>query len=140
MSTRPKYQYRIEADLFGRGWRTLVGEQDGSLEYMRGRFDGFRDGGSPCPALRLVRIDPADPTVSKVLDEHKARTDLSVGMVPQAFGYQWPAYANAAARALRIASADARAASRRDDAAAARSERFNTLADEVDALVRPRGE
>lgn len=29
---RPKYDYRIEADLFGKGWQTLVGEQDGSLE------------------------------------------------------------------------------------------------------------
>lgn len=140
MSTRPKYLYRIEADLLGRGWRTLVGEQDGSLEYMRGRFDGYRHGASPRPAFRLVRIDPADPNNPKVLDELKERTDLDVGMVPQAFGYQWPAYANAAARALRVAATDARAASRRDDAATARSERFDSLADEVDALVRPKGE
>lgn len=139
MSTRPRYVYRIESDLFGNGWRTLVGEQDGSLEYMRGRFSGFRESGGPRPAFRLVRIDPADPTNMKVIDEQAARTELSVGIVPQASGYQWPAYANAAARALRVASADARAAARRDGTAIARSERFARLADELEAMLAPTG-
>lgn len=136
MSTKPKYTYRIEADFMGRGWRTLVGEQDGSLEYMRGRFDGFRGGGSPCPAFRLVRFDPADPnTTPKVLDETKERTELSVGMLPQAFGFQWGAYASAAAKALRTAAYDVRSAARNNPDLQAHEARLNALAAEVDALV-----
>ena len=137
MSTKkPKYTYRIEADLWGRGWRTLVGEQDGSLEYMRGRFDGFRDGGSPCPAFRLVRFDPAAPTTApKVLDETIERTELSVGMLPQAFGYQWCAYASAAAKALRTAAYDVRHAARNNPDLSEHQVKLHALADTVDALL-----
>ena len=138
MASKPKYEYRIEADILGRGWQTLVGEQDGSLEYMRGRFVGFRESGSPRPAFRLVRIDPSNPAAEpKVLDETKARTELSVGMLPQACGFQWEAYARAAARALRVAASDVRAAARHGQYAG-HSEKFAALADEVEALcTRP---
>jgi hypothetical protein len=133
---KPKYLYRIEADLFGNGWRTLVGEQDGSLEYMRGRFDGFRESGGPRPAFRLVRFDPADPTAEpKVLDETKARSDLDVGMLPQAFGFQWGTYASAAAKALRTAAYDVRSAARNNPDLQDHEARLNALAAEVDALV-----
>lgn len=133
---KPKYTYRIEADILDRGWLTLVGEQDGSLEYMRGRFAGFKEGGSPRPAFRLVRIDPNNPAAPKVLEEVGERKTLSVGMIPQACGFQWSAYAHAAANALRVASADVRHASRRNDLYQGHSERFAEIADEVDALCR----
>lgn len=139
---KPKYLYRIEADFRGRGWHTLVGEQDGSLEYMRGRFDGFRSGEGPCPAFRLVRFDPADPTAPepKVLDETKERTDLSVGVLPQALGYQWGTYASAAARALRTAAYDVRHAARHNPDLFEHQAKLDNLAAEVDALVtRDRG-
>ena len=135
---KPKYLYRIEADLFGNGWRTLIGEQDGSLEYMRGRFAGFRESGGPHPAFRLVRVDPADPTAApKLLDEVVERTDLSVGMLPQAFGYQWGTYASAAARALRTAARDVRHAARHNPDLSEHQAKLNALADAVDALVKP---
>jgi hypothetical protein len=134
---KPKYLYRIEAELFGNGWRTIIGEQYGSLEYMRGRFAGFRESGGPRPAFRLVRFDPADPTAEpKVLDETKERTDLSVGMLPQAFGYQWSAYASAAARALRTAAYDVRHAARRNPDLSKHQAELERLADEVEALIR----
>lgn len=140
---KPKYLYRIDAyfpvpEEVGDGWRTLVGEQDGSLEYMRGRFDGFRNGSSPSPAFRLVRFDPADPSMPpKVLDDTKARTELSVGMLPQAFGYQWSTYASAAARALRTAAYDVRHAARNDPDLSEHQAKLNALADAVDALADP---
>lgn len=133
---RPKYDYRIEADLFGKGWQTLVGEQDGSLEYMRGRFAGFRESGGPRPAFRLVRVDPSNPAAEpKVLEEAKERTELSVGMLPQAFGFQWATYASAAARALRVAAQDVRHAARHNPDLSEHQRKLDNLAAEVDALA-----
>ncbi len=136
MSTRPRYVYRIESDLFGNGRRTLVGEQDGSLEYMRGRFSGFRGSEGPHPAFRLVRIDPADPNAEpKVLDEVKENKELSVGMLPQAFGYQWGIYASAAAKALRKAAQDVRHAARHNPDLSEHQAMLTALADYIDSLV-----
>lgn len=97
MSATPKYLYCIEAKLFDDRWTTVVGEQDGSLEYMRGRFDGFRERGGPQPAFRLVRIKPSDDSAEvKVLYEIHEKTELSVGAMPQTVGFQWSRYASAA--------------------------------------------
>ncbi len=135
MKTKTKYTYRIEANILGRGWQVLFGAQDGSLEYMRGRFAGFREGSSPCPAFRLVRVDPEDPSALKILDETRERTELSMGLMPQAFGSQWPTYASAAARALEYASKDAGVAFRRGDKPTHISDRLMALSKAVRSLV-----
>lgn len=119
---RAKYSYAIEAKWQG-DWRPIFGEQDGSLEYMRGRMATMREYPGPRSAYRLVRSD------GKVLEEVSALTELSYGMLPQGFGYQWSGIAAAAHTALLHAAWDAR--HRNADA----SIRLQHLAEQLNALL-----
>lgn len=131
-----KYLYRIEVKLPGKDWQPLFGEQDESREYMRGRFSGFRDKPGPRFAYRLVQTSPTDPALSQVLDTAPERTEVSVGMVPQSFGHQWPMYAMAAARALKVAAGDIRHAAQNDPSLQGKDIMLKAWATEVEALVQ----
>lgn len=140
MSATPKYLYCIEAKLFDDRWSTVVGEQDGSLEYMRGRFDGFRERGGPQPAFRLVRIKPSDDSAEvKVLYEIHEKTELSVGAMPQTVGFQWSRYASAAADALYTAAHDVRYAARNNPELQQHHEKLMAIASEVERLLPTSG-
>jgi hypothetical protein len=130
---KPKYQYCIEVNLHGRGWYRLFGKQDGSLEYMRGRFAEIREGSGPRSAYRLVRVNPSDEQAEpKVLDELGELSTLSLGMQVSG-GYKWFVHAKGCVDALRKASFDVR---RDPDAHPDHAEKFLTLASEVEALLK----
>ena len=130
---KPKYQYCIEVNLHNRGWYRLFGQQDGSLDYMRGRFAALREGYGPRPAYRLVRVDPANEQAEpKVLDALEALHTLSLGMQVGG-GYKWPAYANGCVTALRKAALDAK---RDPNAHPEHAEKFLAWASESEALIQ----
>ena len=103
---------------------------------MRGRFDGFRNGPSPRPPFRLIRLNSADPFAEpQVLEETKFNSELSLKMIPQGFGFQWKPYARAAAKALRTAAHDVHHAACNNPDLQEHQVRLNNLATEVEALV-----
>jgi len=117
-----KFYYRVEvqAKTEPPEWWALSGLLQVSLDMAEGYVQGRRDGESPRRPMRVVRY-PADqecysghksaqavPTdeVVTLLDE--GSTEVRIGMLPQGFGYQWPAYLSAARRALERARSDVR--------------------------------
>jgi hypothetical protein len=140
VSATPKYLYCIEAKLSDNRWTTVVGEQDGSLEYMRGRFDAFRERPGPQPAFRLLRMNVKDASAgAKVLYEIHEKTELSVGAMPQTVGFQWSRYASAAADALHTAAHDVRYAARNNPELQQHHEKLIALASEVERLLPTSG-
>jgi hypothetical protein len=131
-----KYVYRIEVRL-ERGWVKVVGEQDSSLEYMRGRLDGLRDLGTPHSGYRLVRMDPSNPSAEpKVLKEVEPRLDMAV-MAPAGLGHRWQPFAGAAARALRKAAEDVVCAARNEpERLGEHKAKLLALAEAVEALLK----
>lgn len=129
---KPKYQYCIEVNLHGRGWYRLFGQQDGSLEYMRGRFAALREGYGPRPAYRLVRVNPSDEQAEpKVLEELGELHTLALGMQVGG-GYKWRLYAKGCVDALRKAALDAK---HDPDAHPDHEGKFLTYASEIEALL-----
>lgn len=110
-----KYIYQIQMKapsdgrlqhLFRSGpWLTLGGFSDTRLMYAEGYIRATREHG-PCPGLRIIRLDFPSLTLSKVMQESPEVDWISVGMMPQAFGFQWPYYLSAIEKALRTAYAD----------------------------------
>lgn len=134
---KPKYQYCIEVNLHGRGWYRLFGQQDGSLEYMRGRFAALREGYGPRSAYRLVRVNLSDEQAEpKVLDELEELRTLALGMQVGG-GYKWRIYAKGCVDALRKAALGAK---HDPEAHPDHEGKFLAWASEIEALLNKTSE